>query len=286
MKYQTPAVWIISDIHLDIWIHYGWKEDLPDLSQYYDPDRQNVYLILGDTLNGLPLRESQLFAQGMVQEAMRRLSSQGDVFFVLGNHEHYNGVFEDTKRKFDGFFDDMPNVVVIDTAECFMYGDTALIVGSNWPAMSLSDYLMHTTDQPAFLRANGTHVTFGDLEEKGKIHKAAMSEAFLEVAFSKMAFNNLIFGTHFGCAENPSQREIYPNINPYFDPPPHMALIGAVQDYIEKTDCSVIWCYGHSHINENRESIYGGVIRTNQIGYPKEATKLGITNPFTFKRVL
>lgn len=283
---KTPAVWIISDTHIDIWMHYGWVAVEPDLKQFYDPDRQNVYLILGDTINGLPMRQSKFFCQGFLRSVMKSLAAQGDVFFLLGNHEHYHGVFEDTKWRFTGFFDDIPNCKVIDTAECFFYEDTALLLGSNWPNLTAMGYMAAQTDQPAFMKDGALPVTFDDLAELGSLHSKMMHAAFGQIACHEEQFKNLIIGTHFGCAENPSQREFYPTINPYFDPPPNMNLINAVQDYIEKTNCSVTWCYGHSHINENRESIYGGVIRTNQIGYPKEATKLGITNPFTFKRVL
>ncbi len=289
MNHQTPAIWIISDIHLDKWLHHGWKPEEPDLKQFYDPDRQNVYLILGDTLNGIPMRESKFFAQGFLRSVVQKLSTQGDVYFVLGNHEHYSGVFGETKHRFEEFFCDIPTILVIDEAEAFLYGDTAIIVGSNWPAMKAPDYLMHKTDLAAFVDFEDGEiipVTASDLEIKGEIHELAIIEAMDEIIDAKCAFDNLIVATHFGCAENPSQREIYPNVNPYFDPPPNKELIRLVQRYMEQTNCSVTWCYGHSHINENMESVYGGVIRTNQIGYPIEAAKLGITNPFTFKRVL
>jgi predicted phosphodiesterase len=282
---KTPAVWIISDIHVDLWAAQGWRHELPEVQDFWDPDRANVYLILGDSLNGIHRANEK--SQEWLLTVCERLSRYGHVYFVIGNHECYRGVFEDSAWRFENLLGHCARV--IHMAETFLHGDTAFILATNWPRMSAGDYLMHQTDLPAFMTERedlALPMTASDMELLGEVSAESMINAAGRLKAVDHIAKNLVVGTHFATVENPSQRAIYPSINPYFDPPINHEFLNECFNFHAKTGGELIWCYGHSHINDETESTYGGRIVTNQIGYLREATKRGLTNPFQMKRVL
>lgn len=287
MKTSTPAVWIMSDAHVDIWVHHGFNLDPIDVSLFHDPTVENVYLILGDSLNGL--RKGNLNSQKWLYDHIEKLSLQGKVYFVLGNHEFYNGDFVTAFDRFSEWLEDLENVTVVCGPKIFAHGDTALILSTNWPAMSEIEYITNMTDINAFITyadVGGILPIQTDVMEKlGALNKADMIECSNIINFLPDHFKNLVVGTHFATVENPSQRELYPKSNPYFDPKHNAEFIDNCLEFKNKRGGELVWCYGHSHINETMESGYGGRIVTNQIGYPSEAVKRNVFQPFHFLKV-
>lgn len=269
----------ISDIHFDNWLSAGHRLEF-DFETEISKDTTNVFLILGDCINGL-FRHSKfrIEAHKLVRDFVTGLSNYGRVIFVLGNHEFYKLTMGDALEEWKEHLEDIPNLQVVENISLIELEDgTAIIAGTNWPQMNAQDYVTGYSDIGAMVILTDDGIqpaTCSDMANLGLRTEKEWLE-FENFDFSK--YKRIIVATHFATMPTRNAYKIYPVPAPYFNYHCPPEVIENIVSYAPTIP--VYFIFGHTHINEEYSPFEGVNVTTNQIGYAREGGK------FSFKFLL
>lgn len=226
-----------------------------------DPARRDRYSV-----------EQRARAMRVVGEALRKFAH---VLLIAGNHEHYDGVFEDTTGSLRRH---LPGATVLDN-EVVEIGGIRFFGGTLWTDLSQQDEAAVTAirkgmgeyffvktrggypDQPiAKLRPADTH----------RAHESALAQ--LREVVTAEPHRQTIVITHHA----PSLM----GLNPRFaNSPLNPAYASTLDDEIAAFENVPVWIHGHTHIARTYR-IGNTVVRSNALGF---AAKGGAAPGFSVK---
>lgn len=216
-----PNIWVLSDLHL---------EALPD-PEAFKPRRPDfdVLVVAGDVWGGDVFRGLSLVS---------RLADGKPVVFVLGNHEHWNGVFDETIVD--------AQLAASDLGVTLLNGSAAEIAGCRFIGATLwSDYQLAGYVDPAALTGEqidishpGTDtqlITVGDVIELHRRDRAQLERLLAEPADGKPVVVVTHHAPHLDCV--PMQYRC------------RWRAGGLASDLSHLTDTGQVklWIHGHVH---------------------------------------
>ncbi|MGD9785410.1 MAG: metallophosphoesterase [Hyphomicrobiaceae bacterium] len=256
----------LSDLHLE-------SQEAPGLTQ-----RGDVLLIAGDLCNAAALsprrRDPYAVAQrsrvlGFIDDALSRFEH---VLLVAGNHEHYEGVFEDTVPLLR---EQLPGVVVLDDESVDLGGQRFFgsTLWSDFEGGTLESMTAARRGVGDFLLVkrrvkDGGHET--GLEPFQPEHaRAAFLSALdaLRSALETAGERNTIVVTHHA----PSRK----SLNPLFmGNGLDGAFASTLDGFISQLQTVPFWVHGHTHV-QRRYTIGQTTILANCLGLPGKGRASG-----------
>lgn len=112
---------VFSDIHLE---HFGHPDQLSAISSIWEGNDAEVCILAGDiTKAEIFKRGERSFSKKVTMEFFEKVSqSYSKVFYVPGNHEHYDGDFKTTTTTLKGALATFPNISVLETSSEYYEG--------------------------------------------------------------------------------------------------------------------------------------------------------------------
>lgn len=222
MGVALTQLWILSDLHL---------EALPYPDEFRpEPPAFDVLVVAGDVWQGDP---------GHAFAVLRRLAGDKPVVFVIGNHEHWNGVVDETLL--------LAHVLADRAGITLLDGTSASIAGCRFAGTTLwSDYRLAGHLDPrtptgesievAHDTTGGSHLlTLGDA---AALHHRAQAALGARIAADDGALPLVVVTHHAPHPDciHPSQRGTWNAGN-------------SASDLSALTDCGRVnlWLHGHVH---------------------------------------
>lgn len=236
-----------SDLHLE----FDGKNYVNPLP-IYNLDGADVLVLAGDIVLAAELNSA-------MQEFMSHLAEEFPfVLYVMGNHEHYNGDFLETKSLLKKFISPYSNVALLDN-ECVVLSDTAFFGGTLWTDLRQRD--PYVVDVVAQAMNDFRCVRYGSrmfrardtLVEHDKTMNA-LKDALAEAKASKM-----VVVTHH-C---PSSKSSHPR---FAGDPTNYAYFSDLSELILDNQIIKTWIHGHTH-DEHDYTIGETRVLCNPRGY-------------------
>lgn len=223
---MIDRVRILSDLHLEF---AGFL--IPPLPE----DETTVLILAGDV-------SVDSGAAAFIHLQCRRFAK---VVYVLGNHEHYHGDFQETKNKLLkalAQFDLSDLVIVVDDATKIEFDGFRILAGTLWTDMNNNDVLTHSTV--------GSHLyDFRVVKNGGKDTKFTTEDAVIEFVSTVQRFTKWLEEPYTGQTfiathHLPSDSAV----DPQFADSYHMngGFRSNLDDFIKKYSPDV-WFFGHTH---------------------------------------
>jgi Icc-related predicted phosphoesterase len=190
------------------------------------------------------------------------------VLYIMGNHEHYSGRWNETANRLREALDPWPNITLMDDL-WLNFGDIRIVGTTLWTDMNKGDplTLMHIKNM-----MNDFHVV--TIERNGVYHKLrpvdTMEAHVRAVETIKLAAETwdgkvVVLGHH--SPTHQSIHEIYLN-----DTLMNGGYCSELSDYILSQDKIKLWIHGHTH--HNFDYMVGNCrVVCNPHGYHKENLK-------------
>lgn len=227
MKFQ-----LFSDVHLE----FGAPMPLPG---------GEVLLIAGDIMLGNPDRWTEVFEDFIKNEC----SKYQKVFYIMGNHEYYHGVWEDVipdlRKKVEG-----TNITILDKEFVKLEENITIWGGTMWTSFfnenmfammaagrGMNDYQLILQHAPSTYGSDGLRVIRPDfiLEENRNTMK------MLQFAIEENKGRKLLIMTHHG----PSRLSVHPRFDK--DDILNAAYVNEYDQYILDHPEIKVWVHGHTH---------------------------------------
>jgi len=248
----------MSDLHLEI------NGNMPISSIV--PDPEGIALVAGDTFLAAYLRdEAREHYSANVEDFNSLLDLLGQfkkTFFVLGNHEHYKGNFDDTAKLFRRELKNHKaggRFTLLDNALVNVNEYVAIVGGTLWTDMGRNNPISHNAvgggmNDFRIIRSRGG--LFSTYEAAGE---HAVTKGFIQAAVKEMPQKTIIVMTHHAPSyESNGEEHTSSNIIDGY--------CSDMTDFILDNPNITHWVHGHTHVNKDYHVGQCRVL-ANQMGY-------------------
>ncbi len=261
---------IISDLHLEFWRaecladrQFNGYDERPDL--FFVPEgkqeKETTLIIAGDLCESRQFDRNQ-FAKSVMTNLSNRFER---IIYVMGNHDHYHGIFEHTVLELKQHLSDLPNVIVLDN-ERIDVGNIAIIGSTLWTDYDKEDPIkLRTAINNDF--AGLIHHDYGEkfrTTDSVEEHKKSLEFIKKELTAASLDNKQAIVVTHHA----PSLQSIHAK---YRQPPNNYinCCFASDLDAVIEHYQPLYWIHGHVHDHFDYK-IGNTKVIANPFGYPGE----------------
>ena len=253
------TVTVLSDIHTEFWT-----------KQAVDPASGDVLILAGDIgqVCSLGTRDGKQYEK-FLNKCSERYNK---VFYVLGNHEYYDGDLFDTPKKLKDHVTQYKNMTVLDTNSEY-YNGVHYVGGTMWTDFKNADPLVMMDAQSFMTDYSVIRVAQQPLTPHHILLKHRETIGWFSQALQTLR-GPVVMVTHHA----PSKQSIHGR---YVGGSLTDAYYSDLEPMMLRYKNIVNWCHGHVHVSNNYYVEQCNVI-SNPYGYDKYETNLGFstTNQF------
>lgn len=235
---MTLRIRLLSDIHLE------FRRRIHNLLHNIPSSPDEILVLAGDI--GHPFHENYPLFLSAMSEKFRK------IFLVSGNHEYYSGdhTMDQTDQKISALCSHYKNIT-------FLHNTWEDFEGFRWLGTTL------WTEVPIDSRPISDAIKIKDfsIEKNNSMHREA--KLFLEKEIPISTLPCIVITHHM-----PSFHLIQPKyLRESFVP--YNCWYASSMDHLFTQNVKA-WCYGHTHMRDDRFVGYGTRLICNPIGYPGE----------------